>query len=81
MQKKKKPISQPFSFKSGESVIQSKMNQEEKNKYRILAHICGIQKHGIDEPICRAGIEMQMQGTDLWVRAGKGGRDARTYTH
>ena len=42
MQKEKKPISQPFSFKSGESVIQSKMSQEEKNKYRILMDIYGI---------------------------------------
>ena len=25
-----------------ESVIQSEVNQKEKNKYSILAHICGI---------------------------------------
>ena len=25
-----------------ESVIQSKVSQKEKNKYRILMHICGI---------------------------------------
>ena len=25
-----------------ESVIQSEVSQKEKNKYRILAHICGI---------------------------------------
>ena len=25
-----------------ESVIQSKVNQKEKNKYHILTHICGI---------------------------------------
>ena len=25
-----------------ESVIQSEVNQKEKNKYRILTHICGI---------------------------------------
>ena len=25
-----------------ETVIQSEVNQEEKNKYRILTHICGI---------------------------------------
>ena len=42
-----------------ETVIQSEVSQKEKNKYRILMHICGIQKNGTDEPICRAGIEMQ----------------------
>ena len=43
-----------------ESVIQSEVSQKEKNKYRILMHICGIYKNGTDEPICRAGTEMQM---------------------
>ena len=42
-----------------ESVIQSEVNQKEKNKYQILTHICGIEKNGTDEPICTAGIEMQ----------------------
>ena len=42
-----------------ESVIQSELSQKEKNKYRILTHICGIQKNGTDEPICRAGIQAQ----------------------
>ena len=41
-----------------ESVIQSEVSQKEKNKYRILTHICGILKNDTDEPICRAGIEM-----------------------
>ena len=49
-----------------ESVIQSKVSQKEKNKYRILTHACGIQKNGTDGPICRSGIEMQMQETDMW---------------
>ena len=40
-----------------ETVIQSGVSQ--KNKYQILTHVCGIWKNGIDEPICRAGIEMQ----------------------
>ena len=31
----------------------------------ILSYICGIEKNGTDEPICRAGIEMQMQRTDM----------------
>ena len=42
-----------------ESVIQSEVSQKEKKKYRILTHICGIWKNGTDDPICRAGIEMQ----------------------
>ena len=42
-----------------ESVILSEVSQKEKNKYCILTHICGISKNGTDEPICRAGIEMQ----------------------
>ena len=43
-----------------EIVIQSEVSQKEKNKYCILTHTCGIQKNGTDEPISRAGIEMQM---------------------
>ena len=58
-----------------ESVIQSEVSQKEKNKYRILTHICGIQKNGTDEPICRAGIERQMQRTDMWTRREGGGWD------
>ena len=41
-----------------ESVIQSEVSQKEKNKYCTLTHICGIQKNGTDEPICKTGIEM-----------------------
>ena len=40
-----------------ESVIQSEVSQKEKNKNRILTHICGIYKNRTDEHICRAGIE------------------------
>ena len=36
-----------------ETVIQSEVSQKEKNKYRILMHICGIQKNGTDEPFAR----------------------------
>ena len=42
------------------TVIQSKVSQKEKNKYRILTHICGTWKNGTYEPICRAEIETQM---------------------
>ena len=43
-----------------ESVIQSEVSQKEKNKYRMVTHIYGIQKkkNGTDEPSCRAGIKM-----------------------
>ena len=43
-----------------ETVIQSEVSQNEKNKYRILTHICGTWKNSTDEPICRAEIETQM---------------------
>ena len=43
-----------------EIVIQSEVSQKEKNKYRILMHICGTQKNGIDELVCRAEIETQI---------------------
>ena len=43
-----------------ESVIQSEVSQKEKNKYSILTHVYGIKKNSTDEPILRAGIDMQM---------------------
>ena len=41
-----------------ESIIQSEVNQ--KNKYCILMYICGIQKNGIDDLVCKAE-----RGTDI----------------
>ena len=55
-----------------ESVIQSEVSQEAKNKYHILTHMCGFQKNGTDEPIYRAGIERQMQRMDVWTQGGRG---------
>ena len=43
-----------------ETVIQSEVSQKEKNKYRILMHVCGTWKNGTDEPGCRAEVETQM---------------------
>ena len=43
-----------------EPVIQSEVSQKVKNKYRLLMHICGMQKNGTDEPVCKAEIETQM---------------------
>ena len=40
-----------------ETVIQSEMSQKEKNRYHMLMHICGIQKNGVDNLICKAEIE------------------------
>ena len=54
-----------------ETVIQSKVSQKEKNKYRILTHICGTQKNGTDEPVCRAETETQMQRRNVWTPRGK----------
>ena len=56
-----------------ETVIQSEVSQKEKNKYRILTHVCGIQKNGTDELACKAEIETQMQRTNVWTPRGKNG--------
>ena len=53
-----------------ETVIQSEVSQKEK-KYRILTHICGIQKNGTNEPVCKAEIETQMQRTNVWTPRGE----------
>ena len=42
-----------------ESIIQSEVNQKEKNKYHILMHIYRIEKNGTEEFICRAAMEKQ----------------------
>ena len=44
---------------------------KEKNKYRILTHICGTQKNGTDELVRRAEIETQMQRTNVWTPRGE----------
>ena len=33
---------------------QNEVSQKEKNKYRILTHVCGTSKNVTDEPVCRA---------------------------
>ena len=43
-----------------ETVIQSEVSQKEKKKYCVLTHICGTQKNGTDELVCRAEIEAQV---------------------
>ena len=54
-----------------ETVIQSEVSQKEKNKYHILMHVCGIQKNGTDELVCKAEIETQMQRTNVWTPSGE----------
>ena len=36
-------------------------------------NICGIYKNGIDEAICKAEIETQMQRTNVWTPRGTWG--------
>ena len=57
-----------------ETVIQSEVSQKEKNTYHILTHTYGIQKNGMDEPVCKAEIETQMQRTNVWTPRGESGR-------
>ena len=58
----------PFAemWKDLETVIQTEVSQREKNKYHTLMHICGIQKYGTNEPICKSEIETQTQRTNIW---------------
>ena len=56
---------------NAESVIQSEINQKEKNQYHMLMYIYRIQKNSIDEPIWREGLEIQMQKTDLQTQWGE----------
>ena len=36
-------------------------------------HICGIQKNGVDDLICKAEIETQTQRTNVWTPSGERG--------
>ena len=55
-----------------EPIIQSEVSQKEKDKYRILTHIYGIQKNGTEEFINRETMEKQTQRIDLWTWGGGG---------
>ena len=54
-----------------EPTVQSEVSQKEKDKYYVLMQIYGIQKDGIDEPICRAAMETQNQRKDVWAQGRK----------
>ena len=51
--------------------MQSEVSQKEKNKYRIISLICGIQKNGRDELTCKAEIVTEVENK---LRVTKGGR-------
>ena len=42
-----------------EPIVQSEVNQKEKDKYRILMHIYRIHKNGTEELIYKATMEKQ----------------------
>ena len=50
-----------------EPIIQGVVSQKDKHQYSILTHICGIQKDGNSNPICKTGKETQMYRTDFWT--------------
>ena len=57
-----------------EPVIQSEVSQKNKSKYHILMHIYGIWKNGTYEPICRAGIDTDVENRFVdMVGEGEGG--------
>ena len=53
-------------------IILNEVSQTEKDKYHRILLICGIQKDGTDEPVCKAEIEIQMQRTNVWTPRGDG---------
>ena len=57
-----------------EIIILSEVSQIEKDKYMLLL-ICGTQKNGTDEPVCRAEIETPMQRTNIWTPRGESGEE------
>ena len=53
-----------------EPIVQSEVIQKEKDKYHTYNE---IWKNGTDEPICRAGIEMQTQRRTCGDKRGSKG--------
>ena len=57
-----------------EPIIQSEVIQKEKDKYYIITHICGIQKDGTTEFICKAAMEKETQRTEqIYQHRERGG--------
>ena len=63
-----------------EPALQSEASQKEKNKYSILTPMYGMGNNGTDEPICREGLETQMQRMEEGG-SGTNGDIASTYAH
>ena len=43
-----------------EPIIQSEVSQKDKDQYSILTHICGLQKDGNDNPMCKTEKETEI---------------------
>ena len=48
-----------------EPIIQSEVNQKDKDQYSILMHIYETLKDGNNNPICKTEKETQMYRTDF----------------
>ena len=55
-----------------EPIIQSEVSQKYTHQYSILTHICGIQKDGNDNPICRTEKETRDVQNRLLDSVGEG---------
>ena len=54
-----------------ETVIQSEVSQKEKNKYLLLTPVCGTQKNGTDEPVCRQKLTHRCREQTYGHQGGK----------
>ena len=54
-----------------EPIIQTEINQREKDKYCMLMHIYGIQKDGNNDPICKTAKDTDVKNR-LWDSVGEG---------
>ena len=50
-----------------EPIVQSEVNQKEKDKYHILMHIYRVYKNGTEEFIYRTEVEKQTERIYLWT--------------
>ena len=69
-----------------EPAIRSEVSQKEKNKYHILMHIGRTQKNGIDDLICKAKRETDIENKYMdtkgekrwWEKLGDSNRHIHT---
>ena len=57
----------------GPRVCHTERSHKEKNQHWILTHICGIERNGTDDLICKAKIETQTERTNAWLPWGMEG--------